>query len=329
MNDHELGVIGIGNAIVDVIATVDDALLARDGLTKGSMALVSEERAIQLQSQLAGAQESCGGSAANTIAGVGSLGGSVGYVGKVAEDRLGEVFAQGMLREHVEYSTTRSRSGVSTACCIVLVTPDAQRTMNTFLGACTELGPQDVDESLIRRGRVTYLEGYLWDPPQAKQAFLRAAEIAHAAGRAVSLSLSDSFCVARHRESFRQLVHEHVDILFANEDEIRALYQVDDFAAAVAAVRDHVTIAALTRGKDGSTIVWDTEVTNVPAAPVQCVLDTTGAGDLFAAGFLHAFTRGQPAAACGELGSLCAAEIIGHYGARPEIRLAVLNARTR
>ncbi len=328
MVDRELAVIGIGNAIVDVIGRADDDLLAKESLTKGSMALIDADRAGSLQSCVLDAAESCGGSAGNTIAGVASLGGAVGYIGKVGKDRLGDVFARGMHDEGVEYVTARSESGVPTACCIVMVTPDAQRTMNTFLGACVELGPEDVDESLIRRGRVTYLEGYLWDPPRAKEAFLRAAAIAHAAQRTVSLSLSDSFCVARHRDSFRELVRGHVDVLFANDDEIRSLYETDDFDAAVAAVRGEVRIAALTRGKDGCTIVWDGEVVHVPAAPVERVVDTTGAGDLFAAGFLHGLAQGQSAADCGRLGGLCAAEIISHYGARPGTSLAEL-ARTR
>ena len=328
MSDRELAVIGIGNAIVDVIGKADDELLAREGLTKGSMALIDAERAVSLHGSVLDPAESCGGSAGNTIAGVASLGGAVGYIGKVGKDRLGDVFARGMRDAGVEYVTARSESGVPTACCIVMVTPDAQRTMNTFLGACVELGPEDVDEALVRRGRVTYLEGYLWDPPQAKEAFLRAASIAHAAHRTVSLSLSDSFCVARHRESFRELVRGHVDVLFANEDEIRALYETDDFDAAVSAVRDEVRIAALTRGKDGCTIAWEGEVVQVAAAPVDRVVDTTGAGDLFAAGFLHALVEGRSAADCGRLGGLCAAEIIGHYGARPETGLAEL-ARTR
>jgi sugar/nucleoside kinase (ribokinase family) len=324
MSDRELAVVGIGNAIVDVIGKVDDALLEREGLTKGSMALIDAERAGALQSCVADAAESCGGSAGNTIAGVASLGGTVGYVGKVGQDRLGDVFAGGMLDAGVEYRTARSETGVPTACCIVMVTPDAQRTMNTFLGASVELGPDDVDESLVRRGRVTYLEGYLWDPPRAKEAFLRAAAIAHGAQRTVSLSLSDSFCVARHRDSFRDLVAGHVDVLFANEDEIRSLYETDDFEAAVAAVRSEVRIAALTRGEQGCTIVWEGEVVEVAAAPVERVVDTTGAGDLFAAGFLHGLVQGQSAVDCGRLGGLCAAEIIGHYGARPEARLAEL-----
>ncbi len=324
MNDHELDVIGIGNAIVDVVGRVDDDVLAREGLTKGAMALMDAERAAALQRSMADPVQRCGGSAGNTIAGVASLGGAVGYIGKVAEDLLGDAFTSGMREEGVEYPTARSHSGVPTACCVVMVTPDAQRTMNTFLGACVELGPGDVDAAFIRRGRVTYLEGYLWDPPGAKEAFLRAAQVAHDAERTVALSLSDSFCVARHRDSFRDLVRGHVDVLFANEDEIRALYEVDDIDAAIAAVRDQVRVAALTRGRDGCSIVWEGEVVHVPAAPVERVVDTTGAGDLFAAGFLHAFARGQSAVDCGRLGALCAAEVIGHYGARPETKLAEL-----
>lgn len=327
MTHEELHVVGIGNAIVDVIGQVDDALLTSAGLTKGSMALVDGARAASLAAAMPGARESCGGSAGNTVAGVGSLGGRVGYIGKVARDRLGDAFAESLRAEGVAYATARSTSGVPTACSIIMVTPDAQRTMSTFLGASVELGPDDVDEALIRRSRITYLEGYLWDPPLAKEAFLHAARIAHGAGRTVSLSLSDSFCVARHRESFRELVRSHVDLLFANEDEILALYEAPDFATAIQAVRADVRVAALTRGKAGSTIVWEGEVVDVPAAPVTRVVDTTGAGDLFAAGFLHAFVGGQGAAACARVGGLCAAEIISHYGARPEVSLAGLVAQ--
>jgi sugar/nucleoside kinase (ribokinase family) len=249
------------------------------------------------------------------------LGGRGAYIGKVRDDQLGAVFRHDMTAIGVSFDTPAATAGASTARCLIMVTPDGQRTMGTYLGACVELGPDEIDEGLISSAQVTYLEGYLFDPPQAQKAFYKAAAAAHAAGRRVALSLSDPFCVGRHRAAFRELVRGEIDILFANEAEICSLYETDDFAAAARAVRGHVAIAALTRSEHGSVILADDEEHVVAAAPVPRVVDTTGAGDLYAAGFLHGLTRGLPLPKCGAIGSLCAAEIISHVGARPETAL--------
>ena len=326
MSPASLDVVGIGNAIVDVIAHADEALLVREGLVKGTMALVDGERAEALYAVMGSAVETSGGSAANTMAGIASLGGNGAYVGKVRDDFLGEVFRHDITAIGVHYATPAATEGPATARCLILVTPDGQRTMSTYLGACVELGPADVDAGLVQAAQVTYLEGFLFDPPQAQQAFYQAAAIAHGAGRRVALSLSDPFCVGRHRAAFRNLVAGHVDILFANEAEICSLYETDDFAAAAAAVRGHVAIAALTRSEKGSIILTGTEAHTAAAAPVARVVDTTGAGDLYAAGFLYGLTRGLALPTCADIGSLCAAEIISHVGARPEVRLSQLAA---
>lgn len=322
-----LDVVGIGNAMVDVLAQTDDAFLAAQGLTKGTTALIDAKAAEALYARMGAGIEMSGGSAGNTVAGIASLGGRGAYIGKVRDDALGRVFAHDLHALGVRYETPAASDGAATARCLILVTPDAQRTMNTFLGACVALAPEDIDPALIGAAQVTYLEGYLFDPPQAKTAFRRAAELAHAAGRKVALSLSDPFCVGRHRADFRALVERHIDILFANEAEIGSLYETEDFAAAAGAVRGQCEIAVLTRSAAGSVIVTQGETHKVAAAPVARVVDTTGAGDLYAAGFLFGLTHGRDLAACGRLGSLCAAEIISHFGARPETRLKELAAR--
>ena len=322
-----LDVLGIGNAMVDVLARTDDAFLKSQGLTKGTTALIDAARAESLYGQMASGIEMSGGSVANSIAGVASLGGSGAYIGKVRNDPLGGVFAHDLRAIGVRFETPASTSGPATARCLILVTPDAQRTMNTYLGACVELGPEDIDEAVVASAQVTYLEGYLFDPPRAKEAFRRAAEIAHGAKRKVSLSLSDPFCVERYRAEFRDLVHHHIDILFANENEICSLYETKDFDQALKAVRGECDIAVLTRSAAGSVIVTATETVAVPAAPVAEVVDTTGAGDLYASGFLYGVTHGRELAVCGKLGSLCAAEIISHFGARPEHSLKELAAK--
>jgi sugar/nucleoside kinase (ribokinase family) len=324
MADQVLDVVGIGNAIVDVLSHADEAFLAAAGLTKGSMTLIDAVRAEQLYAAMASAVECSGGAAANTVAGVASLGGKAGFIGKVKADQLGQIFRHDIRAIGVAFDTAAAADGPSTARCLVLVTPDAQRTMGTYLGACVELTADDIDEALLARTRVTYLEGYLWDPPAAKQAFLKAMRAAHAAGGKVALSLSDSFCVERYREEFRQLVDNHVDVLFANENEIKALYQVDDFEAAAAAVRGRCEVAALTRSEKGSLILAGDDSHAVAAAPVQQVVDSTGAGDLYAAGFLYGYTRGRHPGDCGRLGAIAAAEVISHLGARPETSLAEL-----
>lgn len=326
MTTPALDVVGIGNAIVDVIAHADDAFLARQGLAKGTMTLVDERRAESLYGEMGPGIESSGGSAGNTMAGLASLGGRGAYVGKVRDDQLGAVFRHDITAMGVRFSTPAATSGPSTARCLVLVTPDAQRTMNTYLGACVGLGPEDIDEAEIAAAHVTYLEGYLFDPPHAKEAFRKAARAAHAAGRKVALTLSDPFCVERHRAEFRELVQHHVDLLFANEAEILSLFETDSFAEAARQVRGMCEVAALTRSEKGSVVVAAHETHEIPAMKPEKLVDTTGAGDLYASGFLYGFTRGRDLAVCGRLGSLCAAEVISHFGARPEAPLARLAA---
>ena len=320
----ELDVIAIGNALVDVLCNESDAFLERHGLVKGTMHLVDEARASRLYEAMGSAVEVSGGSAANTIVGVASFGGRAHYIGKVRDDQLGDVFSHDLRAVGVGYTTTRATRGPSTGRCLIVVTPDAQRTMNTYLGASTALGPTDVDPELVARARILYLEGYLFDPPAAQEAFRVAAGLAHGAGRKVALTLSDPFCVDRHRAAFVDLVEHHVDVLFANEVEICALYEENDFDAAARRVRRHCEIAALTRSERGSIVVTPDDVHVVDAYPVEAVVDTTGAGDLYAAGFLYGLSRGMKLPMCGRLGSLAAAEVISHVGARPRQPLAEL-----
>ena len=324
MTQASIDVVGIGNAIVDVLAQCEEEFLAREGLVKGTMTLIDADRADALYRIMGPAIEASGGSAGNTMAGIASLGGAGAYIGKVRDDFLGQVYRHDITAAGVCFETPAATHGPGTARCLILVTPDGQRTMNTYLGACVELGPGDIDPDVIAAAQVTYLEGYLFDPPRAQEAFRKAAAIAHSAGRRVALSLSDPFCVGRHRAAFRDLVHGHVDILFANEAEICSLYETDDFAAATAAVRGRVAIAALTRSAAGSVILAAGAEHPVAAAPVARVIDTTGAGDLYASGFLYGLIRALPLQVCGEIGSLCAAEIISHFGARPEVNLSEL-----
>jgi len=323
MSDTRFDVVGIGNAIVDVLSHESDDFLTRHGMSKGTMALIDAAAADKLYDDMGSGIECSGGSAANTIAGLASLGGRGAFIGKVKDDTLGKVFHHDIEAVGVHFPTTAATDGASTARCLIHVTPDAERTMNTFLGACVELGPNDVDKDVVRASKVTYLEGYLWDKEDAKAAFVKAAVLAHEAGREVSLSLSDPFCVDRHRDSFLDLVESHVDILFANEDEIKALYQVDDFDAALQHVRGHCKIAALTRSAKGSVVISGDEVHIVDCDPVNHVVDTTGAGDAYAAGFLFGYTNGHAddLAHCARLGGIAAAEIISHFGARPETPL--------
>lgn len=323
----ELAVTGIGNAIVDQLSFADDDFVAAEGFTKGSMSLIDAARALLLSTRLSAPKLSSGGSAANTIAGLSSLGSLTGYIGKVGKDDLGRVFQAEMQALGVAFATQPSNTETPTARCIVLVTPDAQRTMCTYLGACVELSPSDIDIELIQRSRVTYLEGYLWDPPQAKEAFLVAAKAAHAHGRLVSLSLSDSFCVSRHRDSFLELVENHVDVLFANESELLSLYPAADVAQSMAIAKDKCRITAVTCGAKGCLVASEGQVMAVPAEAASQVIDTTGAGDLFAAGFLHGLSTGRSTEDCAVLGGLCAAEVISHFGARPECSLAELAKR--
>lgn len=327
MADSRLDVLGIGNAIVDVIAHADDAFLASHDLPKGGMTLIDAERAHALYEAMGPGRESSGGSAANTLAGLAALGGRGAFIGKVRNDQLGGIFRHDMRAIGTHYDTPAAETGAPTARCLILVTPDAQRTMATFLGASTELGPGEIDETLVQDAKITYLEGYLWDAPPAKEAFVKAAEAAHAAGKRVALSLSDPFCVERHRQSFRDLLEGHVDLLFANEAEIKSLYQVDTFDEALQLVRGHCEVAALTRSEKGSVILSGEEVHVVDAEPVGKVVDTTGAGDLYAAGFLYGFTQGHDLYDCGRMGAICAGEVISRVGARPETPLKELVAR--
>jgi sugar/nucleoside kinase (ribokinase family) len=318
MTSAAFDVLGIGNAIVDVISRTDDGFLAQHALTKGSMMLIDEARAVKLYGAMGPGVAVSGGSCGNTMSGIASFGGKGAYIGKVRNDQLGGVFGHDLRSIGVSFQTAPAIVGPSTARCLILVTPDAQRTMNTYLGACTGLGPADIDTRLVASAQVTYVEGYLWDAPEAKKAVLKAFDAAHAAGRLVSITLSDSFCVDRYRDEFRALIRDKVDILFGNASEITSLYQVDTFEEALEAARKEAKIAALTRSEKGSVVVKGSETYAVPAAPVARVVDTTGAGDLYAAGFLYGFTHGKPLAECARLGGIAAAEVISHVGARPE-----------
>ncbi len=326
MPPARLDVVGIGNAIVDVLSHADEAFLVRHGLEKGAMTLIDGAQADRLYAQMGSGVEASGGSAANTIAGLASLGGSAAFIGKVRNDQLGEIFAHDIRTLGVHFSTPMAEDGPPTARCLILTTPDAQRTMNTYLGACATLGPDDVEEEVVRQAKVTYLEGYLWDPPAAKEAFRKAMRVAHDAGRKVALTLSDAFCVDRYREEFRELVAGEVDLLFANEAEIKSLYEVDVFDEALQRVRALDTVVALTRSEKGAVVVADDEIHVIDAEPVEHLVDTTGAGDQFAAGFLFGYTHGRDLRTCARLGALAAAEVISHYGARPELPLASLLA---
>ena len=324
MSDAAFDVVGLGNAIVDVIAQADDAFIVRHGLRKGGMTLADTAASEALYAAMGPATEMSGGSAANTMAGIASLGGRPAFFGRVRDDQLGAVFTHDIRAIGVGYETPPARSGDATGRCLILVTPDAERTMQTCLGASAQFEPEDVDETVIRTSEIVYLEGYLFDPAPARAAFYKAAEAAHAAGRKVALSLSDSFCVERHRVEIRDLVDGHIDILFANEEEIVSLYQTRDFAGALDAVRGKCGIAALTRSEKGSVVVSGADAFEVAAEPVAAVVDTTGAGDLYAAGFLHGLCRGASLAECARTGGLCAAEIVSHIGARPAVTLREL-----
>ncbi|MGY6532563.1 adenosine kinase [Glycocaulis sp.] len=321
-------VTGVGNAIVDVIASADDAFLARHTIEKGAMTLIDEARAKELYAAMGPGQEVSGGSAANTLAGIASLGGRGAYIGKVADDQLGEIFGHDLRAAGVDYSTAPLQNGPATARCLILVTPDAQRSMNTFLGASTLFSKGDVDAERIAAAEITYLEGYLYDRDEAKAAFVEAARIARSAGRKVALTLSDPFCVDRHRDSFRDLVANHVDVIFANEAELKSLYLTEDFDAALASVRAETRIAAITRSEKGAIITSGSDTVAVPADAIEKLVDTTGAGDLFAAGFLLGLARGAGLETCARLGVMAAGEVITHVGARPLVSLETM-ARER
>jgi sugar/nucleoside kinase (ribokinase family) len=318
-------VIGIGNAIVDVLARADDDFLLAHNMAKGGMALIDEARAQAIYDAMGPAVEISGGSAANTMVGVAGFGGRAAFIGKLKADELGRAFSHDIRAAGVRFETAPAKDGPSTGRCYVLVTPDGERTMNTYLGAAKDLHPRDVDEDMVAASAITYLEGYLWDPKHAKEAFLKAGKIAHANGRKVALSLSDAFCVDRWRDEFLDLMRAGtLDLVFANEAELHSLYQTSDFNGAVAALRADIGAAVVTRSEKGCLVLGPERVEAVPAFPVERVVDTTGAGDLFAAGFLCGLARGADDRSCGRLGALAAAEVIQHLGARPENSLRQL-----
>jgi adenosine kinase len=317
--------IGVGNAIVDVITKADDSFLVAQNMPKGSMSLIDEARAKAIYDAMGPTTESSGGSAANTVVGAASLGVRTGFIGKVKNDELGHAFTHDIRAAGVAFDTRPAPDGPSTARCYIIVTPDGERTMNTFLGAAQDLHPADIDEAAVATAAITYLEGYLWDPPHAKEAFIKAAGIAHRAGRKVALTLSDAFCVDRYRGEFLKLMRDKtVDIVFANESELRSLYQTADFETALEALRADIGLAIVTRSEKGCVIVEGGKTERVPAAPIERMIDATGAGDLFAAGFLAAYARGRDLRTAGALGALAAAEVIQHVGARPEAPLKAL-----
>jgi len=311
-------VTAVGNAIVDVIAPASDDFLHTEGLAKGAMTLIDEARAASLYARMAPGIEASGGSAANTVAGVASLGGRAAYMGKVAKDTLGEVFSHDIRASGAHFDTPPAVAGPATARCLINVTPDGQRTMNTYLGACVTLGPDDIDAAVIEASKIVYLEGYLFDPPDARRAFAKAAALARGAGGKIALTLSDAFVVERHRGALLGFIESQVDILLANETEIAALFETTDLEAAVAALRGIVETAAVTRGPDGAVVFSGPARHDVAAVRPRIVLDTTGAGDQFAAGFLFGLAEGHALESCGVLGCLAAAEVIDHYGPRPE-----------
>jgi sugar/nucleoside kinase (ribokinase family) len=318
-------VLGIGNAIVDVLARAEDDFLLRHEMQKGAMVLIDEDRATRIYDAMGPAVEISGGSAANTIVGCANFGARAAFVGKVKDDELGRVFAHDIRAAGIAFETPPASDGPSTARCYILVTPDGERTMNTYLGAAQDLHPRDIDSAAIAAAAITYLEGYLWDPKHAKDAFLKAAGAAHQAGRLVALTLSDAFCVDRWRDEFLELIRSGtVDLLFANAAELRSLYQTSDFDTAVTALRGEARLAVVTRSEKGCIVVSRDEMLAVPAAPVDKVVDTTGAGDLFAAGFLFGLARGASHERAAQLGALAAAEVIQHLGARPQTSLKAL-----
>jgi adenosine kinase len=327
MTSLQYDVLGIGNAIVDVIAQTEEDFLVKQGMQKGAMTLIDEARAGVIYQAMGPTIESSGGSAANTIVGVASFGARAAFVGKVKKDTLGDVFAHDIRAAGVAFETKPANDGPATARCYVLVTPDGERTMNTYLGAAQNLHPRDIDPDSIGRAAITYLEGYLWDPTDAKDAFVKAAKAAHEAGRRVALTLSDAFCVDRYREEFLDLIRKGtVDIVFANESELKSLYQTADFHAAIGQLRNDARLAVVTRSENGCVVVTAASATPVPAFPIDKLVDTTGAGDLFAAGFLVGLARGADHTMCGKLGALAAAEVIQHVGARPQQSLKALAA---
>ena len=325
MADAKYDVLGIGNAIFDVLVQTDEGFLARHGMTKGGMALIDEARASAIYADMGPATEMSGGSAANTIVGIANLGARAAYVGKVRDDQIGRLYTHDIRAAGVAFETAPASGGPATGCSYILVTPDGERTMNTYLGAAQELMPADIDAEQVASSRFVYLEGYLWDPKNAKEAFVKAATIAHGAGRQVALTLSDSFCVDRYRDEFLDLMRKRtVDLVFANEAELHALYQTSDFDTALKQLRADVGLGVVTRSEKGCVVASKDGVVAAPAFPIDRLVDTTGAGDLFAAGFMFGLVRGADHHTAGRLGALAAAEVIQHIGARPQASLREL-----
>ena len=319
-----LDALTIGNALVDVLATVDEGFLVRENIVKGSMNLVDIKRSKHLHSLVNSRTEMSGGSAANTAYGLASLGGKAGFIGKISADRLGESFSHDLETVGVKFFPGVTCETEDTGRCLIVVTPDGNRTMNTFLGAASLLDAADISKTAVQSAAVVFLEGYLFDKDAAKEAFRTAAEYAHAAGRKVALTLSDSFCVDRHRADFLSLVKNDIDILFSNEDELKALYQVDSINDGLHQLRDNCEFAAVTRNEHGSVVIDGDEVVIIDAEPVESVVDATGAGDMYAAGFLYGFVRGKPIEQCGKIGSIVASEVITHMGPRPLVPLTTV-----
>ena len=325
MTSAKYDVLGIGNAIFDILVQTDEKFLSTHGMTKGGMALIDEARAIAVYQSMGPATEMSGGSAANTIVGIASLGARAAYVGKVRDDQIGRLYTHDIRAAGVEFETNAALDGPATGCSYILVTPDGQRTMNTYLGAAQELMPADIDAAQIAASSIIYLEGYLWDPKSAKEAFVKASTIAHDAGRKVALTLSDSFCVDRYRDEFLDLMRKGtVDLVFANEAELHSLYQTSDFETALKQLRSNTKLGIVTRSEKGCVVASKDGVVSVPAFPIEKLVDTTGAGDLFAAGFLFGLVRGTSHEDAGRLGALAAAEVIQHIGARPQASLKEL-----
>ena len=325
MTTAKYDVLGIGNAIFDVLVQTDEGFLATHGMTKGGMALIDEARAASIYRDMGAATEMSGGSAANTIVGIANLGARAAYVGKVRDDEVGRLYTHDIRAAQVAFDTKAASGGPATGCSYILVTPDGERTMNTFLGAAQELMPTDIEPAQIEAASMVYLEGYLWDPKSAKEAFVKAATIAHGAGRQVALTLSDSFCVDRYRDEFIELMRKGtVDLIFANEAELHSLYQTSDFDTALKQLQKDIKLGIVTRSEKGCVVASKDGVVSVPASPIQKLVDTTGAGDLFAAGFLFGLVRNAGFENCGKLGALAAAEVIQHIGARPQVSLKEL-----
>ncbi len=325
MTEAKYDVLAIGNAIFDVLVQTDEGFLAAHGMTKGGMALIDEARATSIYRDMGPATEMSGGSAANTIVGVANLGARAAYVGKVRDDQIGRMYIHDIRAAGVAFETRPAKDGPATGCSYILVTPDGERTMNTYLGAAQELTPDDIDAGEIAASAMVYLEGYLWDPKNAKDAFVKASTIAHGAGRQVALTMSDSFCVDRYRGEFFDLMRSGtVDLIFANEAELHSLYQTSDFATALKQLRMDAKLGVVTRSEKGCVVASTDGVVEVPAFPIEKMVDTTGAGDLFAAGFLFGLVRGAGYENAGRLGALAAAEVIQHIGARPQVSLKEL-----